>query len=268
MIACCPPLCSPVSSYLGHVYTPDTSNPKCQEPLYSPWPFGPVHTPAPWAFPSSHPPQYVPPSSKSNRPPLTPWAWATVVPEAAAPAAAAMAAVTWLWVRVAKPSLPSCYTYMSNGTSTAYWPPGRPAAPPEYTVSVRGRGLTSAEAGSHPDLTMLSQPAFLAQREAGVPSRHSRVQEEGEDASSSPARGRRRRWRVHLPGERRRPSSSPAVLWALPTAHCPLPTAQPTLATAYTPLLQLPSPSHNSSQKSHISQNCPPTEKAVAGMNA
>ena len=211
MIACCPPLCSPVSSYLGHVYTPDTSNPKCQEPLYSPWPLGPVHTPAPWAFPSSHPPQYVPPSSKSNRPPLTPWAWATVVPEAAAPAAAAMAAtVTWLWVRVAKPSLPSCYTYMSNGTSTAYWPPGRAAAPPEYTVSVRGRGLTSAEAGSHPDLTMLSS----FPRSAGGWRAEPAFQEEERDLLL------RRRW-VHLAGERRRPSSSPAVLWALPTLHCP-----------------------------------------------
>ena len=163
-----------VPSHLGHVYTPDTSKPKCHEPLYSPWPFGPVHTPAPWALPSSQPPQYVPPSSKSNRPPFTPWAWATVVPEAAAPAAAAMAAtVTWLWVRVAKPSLFCCYTYMSNGTSTAYWPPGRAAASPEYTVSVGGGGLTSAEAGSHPDLTMLS--SFPRSAGGGdVPSRHSR----------------------------------------------------------------------------------------------
>ena len=163
-----------VPSHLGHVYTPDTSKPKCHEPLYSPWPFGPVHTPAPWALPSSQPPQYVPPSSKSNRPPFTPWAWATVVPEAAAPAAAAMAAtVTWLWVRVAKPSLFCCYTYMSNGTSTAYWPPGRAAATPEYTVSVGGGGLTSAEAGSHPDLTMLS--SFPRSAGGGdVPSRHSR----------------------------------------------------------------------------------------------
>ena len=55
-----------VPSHLGHVYTPDTSKPKCHEPLYSPWPFGPVHTPAPWALPSSQPPQYVPPSSKST----------------------------------------------------------------------------------------------------------------------------------------------------------------------------------------------------------
>ena len=45
---------------------------------------------------------------------------------------------------------------------------------------------------------------------------------------------------------------------------CPLPTAHPTLPTAYTPLLQLP-PSHNSSQKSHISLNFPLTaEKAMA----
>ena len=107
---------------------------------------------------------------------------------------------------------------MSNGTSTAYWPPGRAAAPPEYTVSVRGRGLTSAEAGSHPDLTMLSQPAFLAQREAGVPSRHSRVEEmpplllhrEEEEEVGCTCQVRDGGRAAHLPYSR------PA-----PTAHCP-----------------------------------------------
>ena len=151
-----------------------------------------------------------------------------------------MAAVTWLWVRVAKPSLPSCYTYMSNGTSTAYWPPGRAAAPPEYTVSVRGRGLTSAEAGSHPDLTMLSS----FPRSAGGWRAEPAFQEEERDLLL------RRRW-VHLAGERRRPSSSPAVLWALPTTHCPPHPPYSLHSTTTTP------PSHNSSQKSHISQNSP-----------
>ena len=46
------------------------SKPQCHAPAYSPCPFGPVHTPKPCALPSSQPPQYVPPSSKSNLPPV------------------------------------------------------------------------------------------------------------------------------------------------------------------------------------------------------
>ncbi|TNN49470.1 hypothetical protein EYF80_040311 [Liparis tanakae] len=49
---------------LGQVYAPSTSKPWLQAPAYSPCPWGPVHTPRPWALPCSHPPQYDPPSSK------------------------------------------------------------------------------------------------------------------------------------------------------------------------------------------------------------
>lgn len=68
--------------YLGQVQTPETSKPQCQEPEYAPCPLGPVQTPWPCALPSSQPPQQVPPSSKSKRPPLTRVLAAVAVPVA------------------------------------------------------------------------------------------------------------------------------------------------------------------------------------------
>lgn len=112
-------------TYLGHMQTPDTSKPQCHEPEYAPWPLGPVHTPWPWAFPSSQPPQYVPPSSKSNRPPFTSILLVVAVPVAAVDAGELLDSCGCGNI--------CCWPYTLGGTGAgACTPP--PPPPPECIV--------------------------------------------------------------------------------------------------------------------------------------